>query len=56
MIVYIILGVVAVIFIGGSFYLVNDSRKRGMHIGGKMCGGCPNVELDKDKKGTKENK
>ena len=27
--------------IGAAYWLINDSRKRGMKVGGKACGGCP---------------
>lgn len=27
--------------IGGAYWLIDDSRRRGMRVGGKMCGGCP---------------
>lgn len=27
--------------IGAAYWLIDDSRRRGMHIGGKACGGCP---------------
>lgn len=27
--------------IGAAYWLINDSRRRGMDIGGKACGGCP---------------
>ncbi|MBQ3104380.1 MAG: hypothetical protein IJC59_00785 [Lachnospiraceae bacterium] len=27
--------------IGGAWWLIDDSRKKGMEVGGKFCGGCP---------------
>lgn len=27
--------------IGAAYWLIEDSRKRGMDVGGKACGGCP---------------
>lgn len=43
--------VLAVLFaIGaGACWLVHDSRRRGMDVGGKFCGGCP---LDRNSDGT----
>ncbi len=33
--------IVVLAVIGGAYWLIDDSRRRGMHIGGKACGGCP---------------
>ena len=33
--------ILVVIIIGAAFWLVNDTRKRGANVGGKLCGGCP---------------
>lgn len=27
--------------IGGAYWLIEDSRKKGAKAGGKLCGGCP---------------
>lgn len=37
----IIIGIVMLIVIGGLYYLIRDARKKGIHVCGKACGGCP---------------
>lgn len=44
-------------FIGGAYWLVDDSRRRGMQVGGKMCGGCPHYcRMDRNCDGTPKTK
>ncbi len=49
---WILLIVVAAI-IGGAFWVVNDTRKRGANVGGKLCGGCPHYcQMNRNCDGT----
>ena len=36
-------GIMVLVFgaIGAAYWLIDDSRRRGMPVGGKACGGCP---------------
>ena len=39
--------------IGAAYWLIEDSRKRGMPVGGKACGGCPHYcQINRNCDGT----
>ena len=39
--------------IGAAYWLIDDSRKRGMLVGGKACGGCPHYcQMNRNCDGT----
>ncbi|MDD7026202.1 MAG: hypothetical protein PUI46_03805 [Lachnospiraceae bacterium] len=45
--------ILVVIIIGAAFWLVNDTRKRGANVGGKLCGGCPHYcQMNRNCDGT----
>lgn len=37
----IIIGVAVVAAVGALYWLINDSRRKGVRVCGKACGGCP---------------
>lgn len=42
--------------IGGAYWVIDDSRRRGMRVGGKMCGGCPHYcQTNRNCDGTPKN-
>lgn len=48
-----IIMIVVLALIGAAFWLINDSRKRGMPVGGKACGGCPHYcQINRNCDGT----
>lgn len=45
------------LLIGAAFWLINDSRKKGAALGGKMCGGCPHYcQMERNCDGTPKSK
>lgn len=48
-----IIMIVVLVLIGAAYWLIDDSRKRGMHVGGKACGGCPHYcQINRNCDGT----
>ena len=42
-----------IVIIGAAYWLVNDSRKKGAAVGGKLCGGCPHYcQMNRNCDGT----
>jgi hypothetical protein len=37
----IIISIIVIAIIGVAYYLINDSRKKGIHVCSKGCSGCP---------------
>lgn len=45
--------IVVIAIIGAAYWLIDDSRKRGMPVGGKACGGCPHYcQINRNCDGT----
>ncbi len=48
-----IIMIVVFAVIGAAYWLIDDSRKRGMIVGGKACGGCPHYcQINRNCDGT----
>lgn len=51
-----IIMIVVFAVIGGAYWVIDDSRRRGMRVGGKMCGGCPHYcQTNRNCDGTPKN-